>query len=106
MQLGEEQRDVAGEPVAGILVQPCIAVAVECLAWQLAMQGKERRSLVYRHVRHRHGEFRPDRGEKRRLPPQGLMSLRTLGKFRDEAPTYIDSEAVPAAPGDGERQAG
>ncbi|WP_245426624.1 hypothetical protein [Mesorhizobium sp. YM1C-6-2] len=59
-----------------------------------------------RHVRHRHGEPRPDGSQQRCLAPQRLLGLRTLGKLRYEPAADIDGNAVPAPAGNCEGLAG
>ena len=57
------------------------------------------------HIRHRHGEPRPDGGEQRCFTPERFFGFLALGEFRDEVAADIDGEAVPATAGDGEGHA-
>jgi hypothetical protein len=59
-----------------------------------------------RHAGHGHGKLGTDGGKQRCLAPQSLFGFLALGEFGDEAVVYVDGEAVPAAAGDREGQAG
>ncbi|WP_281405694.1 hypothetical protein [Mesorhizobium sp. B2-3-4] len=68
MKLGEEQGEIVREPRPRRLVQLRVVGRFQRPARQFAMHGKQRRSGMDRHMRHRHHHKRPDGFEQPGFP--------------------------------------